>query len=563
VHRDKRQIQTAVLGSADSEEPLTLPLEAIELDAFRRRHQHDTYWCGLLLGGCGAQLATKLYTDRVCHFAHHPGPDGAAHQCGRRARGISSADHLYVKSAAAAWLHGSDARADIAFTQPDGALIGSVVDIDHPHGRLRVHLNQEVDPVWDEDGWEPVLGVSVPVSRDTLIDRWYVHRIRLDSQDTTRRVRIGTEAFARPTEWFALDECEMTERGLTTPAVARIIRSRTTRPPTAAVSAGREKSRKAPDPQARAQMLLRQLADARKVESAVVVTRLCEQITALTGTNEKTQAQLTTAIADARSWLGQQTEVRRSRFSELEAAVSQGHTQQVRALLSRVNATASHDRTEDEDRIADAAADYLTNIRSAAIHRVHGLLGYLRRRPRGVAAERLRPDVQEMLQAAAEAGRLDPRQEAQIAAWKVRAGLDKPAPAVARSTAAEQRPPRHTPSPLHKQVARRHWIKRSCPRCKAGSGRDCVFDDKISYGQKRNMPHDERLQPIVDERKQRQKEQSAASRPWRVYEVTCPDCGQGTDERCKTAGGPHHSRVQRAREYTRLKRPRPQPPATT
>ncbi|WP_258573820.1 hypothetical protein [Streptomyces sp. KM273126] len=57
---DRRQIQTAVLGGADSEEPLMLPPEAIELDAFRRRHEHDTFWCGLLLGGCGLQLTAKL-----------------------------------------------------------------------------------------------------------------------------------------------------------------------------------------------------------------------------------------------------------------------------------------------------------------------------------------------------------------------------------------------------------------------------------------------------------------------------------------------------------------------
>jgi hypothetical protein len=34
---DKRRIQTAMLGSAESDDPLLLPLEAIELDAFRRR----------------------------------------------------------------------------------------------------------------------------------------------------------------------------------------------------------------------------------------------------------------------------------------------------------------------------------------------------------------------------------------------------------------------------------------------------------------------------------------------------------------------------------------------
>ncbi|WP_369265104.1 hypothetical protein [Streptomyces sp. R35] len=60
---DRRQIQTAVLGSADSEEPLMLPLEPIEWDAFRWRYEHDMFWCGLPLGGCGVQLTTKLYTD--------------------------------------------------------------------------------------------------------------------------------------------------------------------------------------------------------------------------------------------------------------------------------------------------------------------------------------------------------------------------------------------------------------------------------------------------------------------------------------------------------------------
>ncbi|MFD5734913.1 hypothetical protein ACFWIY_19100 [Streptomyces sioyaensis] len=53
-----------------------LPLEPIELDAFRQQHRLDTFWCGHLLGGCGGQLMTKLYTDRVCHFAHHPDPTG-------------------------------------------------------------------------------------------------------------------------------------------------------------------------------------------------------------------------------------------------------------------------------------------------------------------------------------------------------------------------------------------------------------------------------------------------------------------------------------------------------
>ncbi|MFF2518887.1 hypothetical protein [Streptomyces sp. NPDC058086] len=97
---------------------------------------------------------------------------------------------------------GEQARFD--FTRADGAPVGSAVDVQFKERGLRVHLDGAVAPVWDDER-EPVLGMSVPVARDTLIDRWYVHRIRLDSGGTARRVKIGTEAFARPTEWFGLD----------------------------------------------------------------------------------------------------------------------------------------------------------------------------------------------------------------------------------------------------------------------------------------------------------------------------------------------------------------------
>ncbi|WP_340375731.1 hypothetical protein U5640_11670 [Streptomyces sp. SS7] len=58
-------MQTAVIGDEHSDVPVVLPAEAIELDVFRRTHTHDTFWCGLLLGGCGLQLTTKLYTGSV------------------------------------------------------------------------------------------------------------------------------------------------------------------------------------------------------------------------------------------------------------------------------------------------------------------------------------------------------------------------------------------------------------------------------------------------------------------------------------------------------------------
>lgn len=220
---------------------------------------------------------------------------------------MASADHLYVKSAATAWLrsHGEQARFD--FTRPDGAPVGCVVDIQLKGRGLRVHLDGAAAPVWDDER-EPVLGVSVPVDRDTLIDRWYVHRIRLDSEGTARRVRIGTEAFSRPTEWFRLDECAMTERGLSKPAVERITESRRT-PPPSRWSPG--KAKKAPEPDARAQGLLRRPLYARRIESVVMATQVCE-IAELVGMGPEMQVQLEAAVRNARIWLEGQAEVRGS-----------------------------------------------------------------------------------------------------------------------------------------------------------------------------------------------------------------------------------------------------------
>ncbi|MFJ9026261.1 hypothetical protein ACIRPU_40800 [Streptomyces sp. NPDC102259] len=469
-----------------------LPLEAIELDAFRHRHQHDTFWCGLLLGGCGLQLTTKLYTDRVCHFAHHPGPDGHPHLCGRRSRGVNSADHLYVKAAADTWLRNRGEQAGFEFAQPDGAPIGSLVDIHLEHRRLRVHLDQAVAPVWDH-GSEPVLGMSVPVDRDTLIRRWYVHRIRLDSDGTARRVQIGTEAFARPTEWFGLDDCAMTERGLSTPAVEKIVQARTA-PRPSLWSTG--KARKTPEPEARAQALLRRLADARRIESVSLVKQVCGEIDDLTGVTGELQEQLKAGVRHAGIWLVEQSEKRRKLFDSLNRAVAEQEPGQVRRLLIRVNATASGDRTEAEVAIHESAIKFFagldnltrdaleaeaatekkaqqaaTRVRSA-LHRLRGYDTY---------TLDLRSQVEELLRSAASAGELLKRGEARrVEVWKKWAALGP----------QEQ---------LH--VARRYWIQRSCPRCNAEQGKNCVLVDGPSSGKARHAGHNERLQLILNERK--------------------------------------------------------------
>ncbi|MFJ3439433.1 hypothetical protein ACIPMU_38695 [Streptomyces cyaneofuscatus] len=60
-------------------------------------------------------------------------------------------------------------------------------------------------PEW-ENAVEPALGTMVPVDRDTLVRRRYVHQIRLDSEGTVHPERIETEAFARPTDTCARAE---------------------------------------------------------------------------------------------------------------------------------------------------------------------------------------------------------------------------------------------------------------------------------------------------------------------------------------------------------------------
>ncbi|MFI7103218.1 hypothetical protein ACIBK8_28160 [Streptomyces sp. NPDC050161] len=505
---DRRQIQTAVLGSAESEDPLMLPLEAIELDVFRRRHDGDTFWCGLLLGGCGLQLTTKLYTDRVCHFAHHRGPEGHLHVCGRRARGVSSADHLYVKSAAGAWLRDRGTHAAFEFTQPDGAPIGSVVDIQLEHSRLRVHLDQAVAPEWDGER-EPVLSESVPVDRDTLIRRWYVHRIRLDSEGTARVVRIGTEAFARPTEWFGLEECDVTERGLTTPAVQRIVASHSAPPPR--WTPGRAK--KVPTVNAQARALLSQLDDARSLGFVVAARRLCGEITGLAEVDRETQERLDAALETTKGWLEEQVEVRRSLYAQLDEAVIAQDTQQVRRLFAHVNATAAHDRTDDEDAIVSRAADHFADRARAtqeriaarvaderaaadAITRVSNILKNLNQS----RYRNMRDQVETLVRYAEVAGdRVTVHQASQIEVWKQRAGLS-PGEEPKDDDGTQQAKRR---APLHRQVARRYWIKRSCPRCLAGQGKDCVIADGTGNGDLRYVPHDERLQPILDQRKAR------------------------------------------------------------
>ncbi|MEE1931302.1 hypothetical protein V1J52_24550 [Streptomyces sp. TRM 70351] len=230
---DKRRVQTAVIGHADSELPVVLPMEAIELDEFRARHAGQTFWCGVWLGGCGHQLVNKLYTDRACHFAHAPDPEHTS-TCSRKASGVSSADHLYVKHGLLSWLAEQDITATASIPRDaDGSIGGEVLFVPVGHGRLRILLAEPTGsgaPAQEEPA-HLVLGPEVASDPDVLLRQGYVNRIQLVSEGTRRRIQVGTERHGGTTEWFDLHEVGLTDTGLTTPAVEEIRRLRATRRP--------------------------------------------------------------------------------------------------------------------------------------------------------------------------------------------------------------------------------------------------------------------------------------------------------------------------------------------
>ncbi|WP_328440591.1 hypothetical protein OHA71_32900 [Streptomyces sp. NBC_00444] len=236
---DSRLVQTAVIGSKNSEQPIILPMEPDELEVHRRRHPTYAYYCGIQLGGCGGQLADRLYRDgRVCHFAHHPDPDGTHPVCHRTANGEDSADHLFIKQGVTRWLNKQNIRSKTKLRNL-GRGPGDAVDIHLPdtRHRIRFHLTPGLDvSAWrqadeelteDADTVDWVLTDDSSITRELLSRHGYCLRVRCETDGAERRVHIGAQHPGHPIDWTPLEDCTLTPAGLLTPAVESI---RLTRP---------------------------------------------------------------------------------------------------------------------------------------------------------------------------------------------------------------------------------------------------------------------------------------------------------------------------------------------
>ncbi|MFF5584436.1 hypothetical protein [Streptomyces hygroscopicus] len=227
---DHRRVQTAVIGHANSDHPVILPMEADELDLWRIAHPAYTYWCGTQLGGCGGELSDKRYTHKVCHFAHHP----SAPICHRTANGESSADHLFIKRGVQRLLDKQQVRGKVQ-TRNLGTGPGDAVDVDLPGARRRLRFqlstldyrawrratDELAEDVADLD-W--IFAPDTPVTREIAGRHGFCLRVRCETVGGERRVHIGAETHNRAgsIKWTPLDDCVLTPSGLTSPPVETI-----------------------------------------------------------------------------------------------------------------------------------------------------------------------------------------------------------------------------------------------------------------------------------------------------------------------------------------------------
>ncbi|MFF7100610.1 competence protein CoiA family protein [Streptomyces nigra] len=230
---DTRLVQTAVIGTKDSDQPVILPEEPYNLDQFRRHFQGKRFWCGTLLGGCGEELMTKRYETKVCHFAHFPDRTGLAPACHRVANGADSADHLFIKRDLTDWLKAQGVRVQ-AELRNLGTGPGDAVDLWLPATRQRLRFQlclqdyrtwyraeQELGTSSEQMDW--VFGAEGPISANMVQRQGYALRVKCETHGSDRRVLIGVERTGRPVTWSSLDDCRLTSDGLVTPVLEELL----------------------------------------------------------------------------------------------------------------------------------------------------------------------------------------------------------------------------------------------------------------------------------------------------------------------------------------------------
>ncbi len=365
---DNRQIQTAVLADPESDDPVVCPTDADELDEFREEFAGTTFWCGILLGGCGGQLLTRRGNVRVSHFAHFPDPDGLLPECGRRSRGVASADHLYVRAATQPWLRRQGHTPRYRYIDRDDAPVGSLVEIELDGRTLLLHMDPTTPPDWDAvEADDIILGPGVQVDYRTLVRRGYVNRVKFVSEGNQRVMMLGTELPMRGTDWdFDLADCTVDEHGrLITPVVTRLKAAR------AAEERALVPRPRSEKPEAPVQIgtLTRLINNAVQKKETSTVRELRDtarlQVPRCEG---QALEHLQRAIDHANGLLDEQDRARRRLFTGLDEATRHGHVYKVTTLTPQVRRFIQGDTvtTPQEAGILKAADTLLREARQQA-----------------------------------------------------------------------------------------------------------------------------------------------------------------------------------------------------
>ncbi|WP_436791719.1 hypothetical protein [Yinghuangia sp. YIM S10712] len=218
---DNRKVQTAIFGSAGSDEPALLPQGRDSALRFRRRHGHHTFWCGELLGGCGAQLSARIPGDRVAHFMHHPDVNGRRRPCSRIHIDEHSADHLYVRHALVHWLSGLGFVSDTRYGDP--AATGADIFVPALRVVLAVRLSGHNPAEWElqnarlrQGGWHTdwILGPQCGFASAVREHGGTVWRSRCSGTGIERATEIGTADSTGAVRWTPFAELSVTSDGL-------------------------------------------------------------------------------------------------------------------------------------------------------------------------------------------------------------------------------------------------------------------------------------------------------------------------------------------------------------
>ena len=217
---DTRKVQTAVTGRPGSDQPVFLPFDHDDFDGFMQGRSRDDFYCGILLGGCGKKLTAKRYLHKKCHFAHRP----PVH-CRRTQTGEDSADHLYIGQALQRWLH-RQGHQKVNVSYPDlGSGPGGAVELRFGSGTrlIRVQMDRMSLNQWEtiraqfaernvRAQW--AYGPNSGIAHNEVKAEGRALRFTCRTEGGTRKVYVGTQHPDHTVEVTTLDECHLTDDGI-------------------------------------------------------------------------------------------------------------------------------------------------------------------------------------------------------------------------------------------------------------------------------------------------------------------------------------------------------------